>query len=107
MIITSKLVVPKGFLAITIWPFIFVRNDDLKEVDDLINHEKIHLKQQLELLIVPFYLWYVIEYLMHYIQCKDSIMAYKSISFEKEANWNEDDFNYLDKRKYFSWFKYL
>jgi len=107
MIVVCKWLVPKGYLAITIWPFIFVRNNNLKKVDDLINHEKIHLRQQLELLLILFYLWYGIEYLVHYMKGKDSIKAYKSISFEKEANWNENDLDYLDNRKWFSWFKYL
>lgn len=107
MIITSKLLVPKGFLAITIWPFIFVRHEGLKEIDSLINHERIHLKQQLELLILPFYIWYGIEYLVHYLKLKDSIQAYKRISFEREANDNENNLSYLSNRKLFSWFKYI
>jgi hypothetical protein len=27
-----------------------------------VNHEKIHLRQQLELLVLPFYVWYIIEF---------------------------------------------
>jgi len=107
MIIVCKWLLPKGYLAITIWPFIFVRNKGLLEVDDLINHEKIHLKQQLELLLVIFYLWYGIEYLVHYIKYKDTIKAYRRISFEVEANIHEKNLEYLNSRKLFSWFKYL
>jgi hypothetical protein len=107
MVIVSKYLVPKGYLAITIWPFIFVRNKGLKDVDSLISHEKIHLKQQLELLILLFYIWYGIEYLVHYIKYKDHLKAYRSISFEVEANTYENDLDYLNTRKLFSWFKYL
>jgi len=107
MIVVCKWLVPKGYLAITIWPFIIVRSEGLAKTEDLINHEKIHLKQQIELLLIPFYLWYGIEYLMHYIKYKDSTRAYRHISFELEANIHEKNLSYLNSRKLFSWFKYL
>lgn len=48
------------------------------------NHEKIHIYQQLELLIIFFYLWYVVEYYYWYIKLKDKNLAY-NICFEREA----------------------
>jgi hypothetical protein len=57
----------------------------------LINHEKIHLRQQVELLVIFFYLWYVIEYYYWYFRLNDSFLAYKYISFEREAYAMEDD----------------
>jgi len=52
MIIISKYLVPKGFIGLTLFPFIFLRTKNLKENPTLIHHEKIHLRQQLELLII-------------------------------------------------------
>jgi len=61
MILISKYLVPKGYVGITIFPFVFLKHKYLKTDINLVNHENIHLRQ-LELLIVLFYLWYVIEF---------------------------------------------
>jgi len=93
--------------AITIFPFILLINKDLKKNKKLINHEKIHIRQQLELLILPFYIWYLIEFLIHYWKLRSWGLAYSTISFEKEAYANEHNFEYLKNRKLWSFFKYL
>lgn len=66
--------------------------------DELINHEKIHLRQQIEMLIIPFYVWYLIEYY---------IKGYYNVSFEKEAYTNEKNLTYLKKRRIFAFIRYL
>ena len=73
----------------------------------LLNHEKIHLKQQVELLIIFFYLWYGIEFTVRFFQYKNWDKAYRNISFEREAYENEKDFEYLKKRKIWGFWKYL
>lgn len=83
--------------AIALYPFIIINSSVILN-DILINHEKIHLKQQLEMFIIPFYIWYLIE-----LKKK----GYLNISFEKEAYRNQNDLNYLNKRKKFSFIKYL
>ena len=95
-VIFNDIIPFKGYKAMAIWPFIFVRNDikSLSSVD--INHEKIHLAQQLELFIIPFYLIYLIEWI---------IKGYRNISFEKEAYSNEHNLDYLKNRKHFSMWK--
>lgn len=40
--------------GITLYPFILLRSPELRRNRILLNHEKIHLRQQLELLIVLF-----------------------------------------------------
>lgn len=82
--------------GITIFPFIFIASD-VKITKELINHEKIHLKQQLELLVIPFYIWYLIAYYTK---------GYYNVSFEKEAYANDNNLNYLKKRKPYSFLKY-
>jgi len=73
----------------------------------LINHEKIHLRQQLELLILPFYIWYITEYLIGLIKYRDIKKAYYAISFEREAYDNDYNLNYLQTRSFWRFLKYL
>ncbi|MBK7360303.1 MAG: hypothetical protein IPI45_00505 [Saprospiraceae bacterium] len=89
--------------AITLWPFIFLREQRYAKDPILINHEKIHLKQQLETLIVFFYLIYGYEYLRNRFRGMDSRRAYFLIRFEQEAYQFEKDLLYLSKRKMFAW----
>ena len=72
----------------------------------LINHEKIHLRQQLELLIIPFYFLYGINYLLNLLKYKNHYQAYLNIVFEKEAYKFEKDPNYLSKRKWYNWINF-
>jgi len=72
-----------------------------------INHERIHLRQQLELLIIFLYMFYGVEFLVRCLQYKNWILAYKNISFEREAYQNEVDFEYLNNRRFWSFLKYL
>ncbi len=106
-VIHSKYLIPKGYRGMAIFPFIFLK--DQKDISDgvLVNHEKIHLRQQLELLIVPFFLWYGLEFVFRLIQFKHFKIAYRHISFEKEAYQNETDFNYLKSRRLFCFLKYF
>ncbi len=107
MIFISKYLVPKGYTGMTIFPFVFLKTAPLKENQVLINHEKIHLRQQQELLIIPFYMLYITEWLLRTIWYLDSYRAYQNISFEREAYGNENQSDYLSQRKPFSFIKYL
>ena len=108
-----KFLPPEGFAAITFFPFIFV-NPNTSAWENpanrkyLINHERIHLTQQLEMLVVLFYVWYVLEYLFRLVQYKgNKRLAYRNISFEREAYSNDRNIEYRKTRKPFSWVKYL
>ena len=89
-VIYNKIIPFKGFDAITLWPFIFARE---QLTDIVINHENIHGRQQLELLIIPFYIIYLIEWIFK---------GYKNISFEKEAYSNQYNLEYLKDRKWYA-----
>jgi len=99
--------VPKGFRGITLYPFIFLRDANDKSNAVLVYHEKIHLRQQLELLVLPFYILYVLEWLIRLCYYRSRYKAYRSLSFEREAYQNEHDFAYLKKRKLFQFVRYL
>lgn len=107
MIFISKHIIPKGFIGLTLFPFIFLKQQDLKENLSLVNHEKIHLKQQLELFIVFFFILYFIEWLIRLIIYRNPHKAYMNISFEREAYQNENDLDYIKTRKIWAFVKYL
>ncbi len=72
----------------------------------LIRHEKIHLEQQKEMLVIPFYICYTLEYFIKILKYKSHYKAYKNISFEKEAHLNDMTKNYLNQRKRYAFLKY-
>lgn len=91
----------------TVFSFMLLKSKTLKENRVLINHEKIHLKQQLELLIIPFFVIYVLEFYIRLLQYKNRKMAYRNISFEREAYENEKDLNYIKRRPLWNFIGYL
>lgn len=97
----------KLFLGIALWPFVLVTNLNLKKDKVLINHEQIHLRQQLELLVVPFYIWYVFEFLFRLVQYKNKHLAYKNICFEREAYTMQNQLAYLKSRPFWNFLNYL
>lgn len=108
-IVRNDIIPFKGFKIINLCGVLFVRNDaELSDVD--INHEKIHSEQMLEMLIIFYYLWYILEWLFRFLFTKDrfSKKAYKNMSFEQEAYDNQEDLNYIEwRRKAYAWIKYL
>ncbi len=107
MVLILRYLVPRGYTGISIFPFIVLCNKEQKSDVILINHERIHLRQQIELLVIPFYLWYIIEFLIKLCVYKNWNLAYKNISFEREAYANEFNLNYIKKRRIWSFLKYL
>lgn len=103
-IIINNILPLKGFKCINLFGILFCRRQ-LNEID--INHETIHTKQGQELLWIGFYLWYVIEYLIRLVIYRDTWIAYKNLSFEREAYSNQSNLSYLNRRKHYSWFKYI
>jgi hypothetical protein len=93
-------------IAMAIYPFIFVNKR--KVIDEsVIRHEKIHLRQEIEMLVVPFYIWYLVEYWIRWIALSSSDAAYRAISFEREAYANDDSVDYLKRRPFWAFLKYL
>lgn len=107
MIIVSKYLVPKGYSGLTLFPFVFLKQKGLKHDAILINHERIHLKQQLELFILPFYVFYSVEFFIKLMVYKNWHLAYKNISFEREAYANESNLQYLKQRRFWHFLKYI
>ena len=106
-IIVLKKLTPKWVRAITLFPFIILSDEKDKENVFLLHHEKIHIRQQAALLIIPFYVWYLIEFLIRLLQYKNWNVAYRNISFEREAYQNEKNLHYLQQRSFFGFMFYL
>lgn len=107
IIIVSKYLIPKGYAGMALYPFILLGDKKYGRNAIMLNHEKIHLRQQAELLILPFYVWYFLEYCLRMIQYKNAHAAYRNISFEREAYANEKNPDYLKHRKIFTFTKYI
>lgn len=99
----SKLVV-----AIALFPFVIMRKDLPKQIDVemIIRHEAIHIRQQIELAVLFFYLWYGFDYLRNRIRGMNHYDAYYNIRFEKEARSNMHRIDYLSSRKAFAFRHY-
>jgi len=102
------LIVPKlPANGMALFPFILLKGASQKKDLTLINHEKIHLQQQLELLVFPFYVFYLLNYLINLVKYRNHYQAYYNICFEKECYRFEKDLNYLSDRKLYSWIKFF
>ena len=128
--IVNNIIPLKGFLAICLWPFLFIRKENLKHFswyDE--NHENIHAYQQQEMFIVGdvlalilafggfqwwslitlplFYWWYLAEWIVKCVIYRNPMTAYKNVSFEREAYNNQSDMTYIDGRKMFNWLNFI
>ena len=123
-VIYNKFIPFKGFYAITIIKWVFVR-DEYKYLDGsriynkMINHESIHEQQILDFTPITFpnwlrytigsicfYLLYGLEWLFKLIPCLiKKKNAYRSLCAEQEAYNNEMDFKYIENRSKLFWLK--
>lgn len=106
-----------GFAYMNLFGILFGRNEcKMSLTKRTLNHESIHSEQMKEMLYIFFYIWYLIEWIIKipcswfYKQpkCRQKItkVAYRSISFEQEAFYNQYDYEYLlGKRKRYNWLK--
>lgn len=104
IIVTSKFLVPPTAAAWVLWPFIIFKKEEYK-TPERINHERIHIRQCNETLVVGFYVIYIINFVVNLILMNRK--PYRSILFEREAFENEDFVAYLEDRKFWAWTKYF
>ena len=102
-VIYNNLIPFKGFKCINLFGVLFVRQGCVMRDEDF-NHEKIHTAQMKEMLYVGFYVWYFVEWL---IRLFGKGNAYRNISFEREAYKHQENFDYLNDRPRFAWWKYM
>lgn len=102
-VLRNRWLAPRHHDAINILGMLICR-PTLRLTPELINHERIHTRQMLEMLILPYYIWYATEWL---IRLPMKGRAYELLSFEREAYSHMHDLTYLQHRKPFAWRKYL
>ena len=103
-VVYNKVMPFKGYKCVNLFGVLFVRKGCTMTSTDY-NHEAIHTAQMKELLYVPFYLLYVLEWLFHLIRLRDTKAAYRAVSFEREAYAHEGEAGYLKTRKKFNQYK--
>jgi len=106
-IIYSKYLPVKGFRAINLFGIIFARKEQPELSRKIINHELIHTRQMLELLVIGFYVWYITEWVIKWIIYKDRLLAYRNIGFEREAFDNDANLDYLKYRRRYGFAGYV
>lgn len=130
-VIYNNIIPFKGYQAMSFWPVIFARKSAKYLQGYVVNHESIHLRQQLEVLLTSigilailcltciswwwmilslgiYYAWYGIEYVIRLFAYGNHQEAYRNICFEQEAFTYQMDYNYLPKdRKAFAWVKFI
>lgn len=90
------------FGAINLFGLLFVK-PSMNVTPQVLNHEAIHSRQMRELLYVPFYILYVMEWLCRMVQFHGRhYEAYSHISFEREAYAHGNDLGYLHRRRAFA-----
>ena len=104
LIVRNKIFPFCGYKAINLFGILFCKKDAVIGSVD-INHERIHTKQMTELLFIPYYIWYGVEYLIRLLRYWNPRKAYKNICFEREAYVNENNMEYLKSRRIYSWIK--
>ena len=121
----------KGFTALTMWPYIFVRKDRMERFTETVKrHETTHAMQQIECLVLGalmavalwligcglwsvitlglFFELYILEWLLKLPFCKfNGNRAYMSISTEQEAYEHQMEVYYNEVRYHFAWLRYV
>ena len=97
------------YMAITFYPFVFIKLAKAGKYTPTMNrHEITHAHQQIEMAWILFFLFYIVEWMIKIPVCLfDFDKAYRSISFEQEAYYNQGNVNYNKERKHYAWVKYI
>ncbi len=114
-IIYNSIIPFNGYSYINLFGILFGRKEYKNKINNMIiNHESIHSEQMKELGYIFFYIFYFLEWIIKipcswfykqpHNKCITKI-AYRSISFEQEAYYNENDYTYLNNRKRYNWIK--
>ena len=107
-VIYNNYIPVRGYVALTLWPFVFVRNSAIRRYTLVTaNHESIHGMQQRETLCLVFFLWYAVEYIIRLVIYRSRKEAYRNISFEQESYIHESDLFYLSSRRPYAFIRYV
>ena len=94
--------------SMAMWPFVIVKRSKRDEFSDRVRrHEEIHLRQQLELWLVGFYVLYGWYYVKGRFKYRSHEVAYGNNPFEREAYTYDYLATYLEQRQRFAWRAFL
>ena len=108
--------IPCGYAKyINLFGVIFTKSNNLVLKPFEENHESIHTLQMKYLLYILFYILYGIEWIIKIIPSilldrgRFGILqyAYRSISFEQQAYYNQNNLDYLRIANPYEWIKYI
>ena len=93
-------IAPISISAITLG-FVVFSKDKMDERTR--RHEIIHFHQFFETLFLGFALIYLYDYIVKFLKYRDGKQAYSHLRAEIEAYENDEDPNYMEKRKRYQW----
>lgn len=95
--------------ACTLFPGVIVLKDEQHKNDHLIHHEKIHFRQLIETAIIGYILIYFVLEPIYYrgICGYTAEQSYYLSCFEQECYRNQHHDDYLPRRVWFAWTKYI
>lgn len=94
------------YTGLSFFVFVWISRLD-KDETKLVRHETIHFWQQVEMLFIFHWILYATFYMVARAKGHCHYIAYRYNPFELEAFSNEDDEQYLKKRKPLVWINYL
>lgn len=97
----------KGFTAMNVFGLLFARKEYKGRLSQkTLNHEAIHSAQYKELGYIFFLPLYLLEWFvkLFYYGFRSKV-AYRNISFEREAFEHQYEYDYLKSRKHYAWVK--
>lgn len=126
-IVYNKIIPLGDNQSMSVWPWIFVKN---AVKDYVITHELIHCQQQKEVMVAsaliclalvilgatpfvflaipfPFYILYLLEYVIRLCIYRNHREAYRNISTEQEAYLHQFEAGYPMTRGDFAWLRFI
>jgi hypothetical protein len=91
------------YVAVAAWPGVILARRGASLSARVVNHERIHHAQQREMLILPFFVWYVLEFMMRFLFTFSWGKAYRNLLHEREAKRHEGNAGYLARRSAWAW----
>jgi hypothetical protein len=89
------------------FPFVFIRSEEF-DVPWVVDHERIHHRQEIETLFVGLAVLSLIEFLYaRFVLKKNKMQSYLYTAAEQEAYLNMHDRNYLNERKSWALLKFI
>ena len=74
---------PKNISGISIFPFIILERKEIKEDKTFVQHEMIHIRQQMELILILFIILYYLEFLILFIKYGNLQQAYRYVLYKE------------------------